>query len=312
MAQTYIEKQRQKLLDAAAAASSQRDGNIFTPSVGSVKLRIVLPKNPEDYFYHTHSYHFLENIGPNGKGKYIYSKKNYEVDGKKHKCPIDVAASEFYKTEDEKFTKIAGKIKRKRHYYMKAILVDEVDPDKKLVILKDTSNDAKLLSKLCSIMGIPFMRDIEDNWWEKSSQDIDPDKERFDLLDPVDGFDVKIIKKKVGKDNWDISYDESYAVRPARPLSKEELKLIKDDENTDIRTLITYEDDYESVKADLAEYLKTLNLQDNAKSDKPSSAKKANNKKAVDSDSLEDESESEDESVDNESLSEEDILAALD
>ena len=294
---------------AAAAADRQGDSHELIPEIGSVKVRLIPPKNPEDPFYYSHSYHFLEHIGPNGKGKYVFSRKQYTVDGKIVKCPIDETASEFYKSKDEAFEKIAGKIKRKRHYFIPAILVDEPDPEKKFVILKDTSNDAKLLSKICSIMGIPYMRDVEDNWWDKTSQEFDEDAEYFDLLDPKQGYDLKIVKKKNGTNTWDVTYDASFAVKPARALTDEELQLIKDHEaDLDLPALKRYEENYSVVESELNEYLGKVGF-GATPSATPSAPKGLPPKKQSTPEASDDNLEDEDEE---DELSEQDILNALD
>lgn len=258
MAQSYADKVREQMAKKAEQAATSRGSSAeYVPDFGSVKVRLLPPIGyPNDIqFYYTHSFHFIEGAGAEGKGKFLWSKKTYEDEnGNKIKDPIDVAVDNFYKANDETYTKLAGKIKRKRHFFMRAILVDEPDPEKKFIILKDNSADGKLIRKLASIMGIPFMRDVEDEWWDKASLDIDGDKKTYDLLDPEEGFDLKITKKKTGKNPWDVSYDESFAVGKARALTDEERQIMEDNQ-VDLKTIVNYEQSLTVVQSALDEFI---------------------------------------------------------
>lgn len=261
MAQSYVEKVRAQMnKKAEAAASSRGNSNEFIPDFGSVRVRILPPVGfPENtQFYYTHSFHFIEGAGAEGKGKFLWTPKWFtNEEGERVKDPIDVAVDEFYKTQDPVYKTLASKIKRKRHYYMRAILVDEPDPDKKFVILKDNTADGKLMRKIASIMGMPFMRDVEDEWWDKASLEVDEDKKTYDLLDLEEGFDLKITKKKTGNNPWDISYDESFAVGSERPLTDEERKIMEDNP-VDLTTLVSYETNLSVVEETLNEFINRM------------------------------------------------------
>lgn len=248
---------RQKLLNKAKeAATSSRNPLEFTPDIGEVKIRILPPLDPEDLFYYSHSYHYIPVDG----GKYIYSKKEYVVDGQRKKCPIDEAVSQWYtlakREEDKEISSIAGTVKRKRHYFMNILLVDEPDPEKKFRILVDRSNDGKLISRICKIMGVPFFRDIQDNWVDKNSLNIDEDADYYDLIDIEAGHDLKIKKTQVGSNSWDISYVDSVAVKKVRPLSDEEKELLE--KRIDLKSYISYEENYANVVEILDNYISTI------------------------------------------------------
>jgi hypothetical protein len=250
---------RQKLLNKAKeAATSSRNPLEFTPDIGEVKIRILPSIDPEDLFYYTHSYHYIPLDG----GKYVYSKKEYIIDGQRKKCPIDEAVSQWYslakREEDKEIFSIAGTAKRKRHYFMNILLVDEPDPEKKFRILVDRSNDGKLISRICKIMGITFFRDIEDNWVDKNSLNIDEDADYYDLIDIDAGHDLKIKKVQVGQYSWDISYIDSVAVKKIRPLTDEEKKLL--DKRINLKSYIAYEENYANVVKILDNYIGTLPL----------------------------------------------------
>lgn len=301
MAATYAEQVRAQMnKKAEQAKSNQGNSKEYVPDFGSVKVRLLppvgYPKNTQ--FYYTHSFHFIEDAGAEGKGKFLWTPKFFETDEGRVKDPIDKAVDEYYKTQDPVLKTLASKIKRKRHFFMRALLLDEPDPEKKFIILKDNTADGKLMRKIASIMGIPFMRDVEDEWWDKASLQLDEDKKVFDLLDPDEGYDLKIVKKKTGNNPWDISYDDTFAVGSARSLTEEEKQLMNDND-INLETLVTYETNLDFVEQTLNEFVDRMGpgKASNGKVSKPKAAPKP---KIVD-----EEDEDEDE------VSEEELLNAL-
>ena len=75
----------------------------------------------------------------------------------------------MYDTKEEALKSEAGKIKRKRNSYWNAIVYD-ADGNPTYKVLRDTTNEGKLTRILCQVMGIPFFRDVEDNWVVKLCQ----------------------------------------------------------------------------------------------------------------------------------------------
>lgn len=284
--QSYLERQREALAKRAEEAknkSGNRDKE-FLPEVGTTKIRILPPLNPEDLFYHTHTYHWLKRVGEeddNGKRRdvMLFTRKTYEVDGKKKNDPIQAFVDKLYDTKLEDNKRTAGELKTKRRFYLNILLLDETDPEKKHRLLVDNTNQGKLMRRICSIMGIPFMRDVDDEWFDKDSINIDPDKRYFDLIDPEVGHDLKIVKKKTGDDDWAISFEDTFAVDKPRALTPEEREYLP--KVYDLRNLPTvkYEESYEKVN----EYLETW-LAENGngnESRKPSaSASRASNARA--------------------------------
>lgn len=255
---SYIDKVREKYKKKAREDLANSSGvqNEWVPDFGKHKIRIFPPIIEDDLFYHTHSYHFIPSTDGESKGRFVYSQKKYEIDEKQVKCPIDVAVNQWYQEgrahKNDELLKLGGKLKRKRHFFFPVIRVDEEDPDKKFAIIKDSSNEGKLVRIICGHMGIPFYRDIDDNWVDKTSLEVDEEKPVFDLIDIKEGCDFTIDKRKTGSNNWDISYEQSY-VGKKRALTDDELKLLE--KRVDLRTIIAYEGDYNIVKSSLDEFV---------------------------------------------------------
>jgi hypothetical protein len=259
---SQLDAMRDKLLAKAKEAASRNRGNEFTPDFGTTMVRLLPQKDPEDVLpYFTHAYHYLPIDG----GKYVYTPRKFKVGGTDENPvvqidPIDEAVARWYQqaniTKNDKLKSIAGTIKRKRHFFFQCIVLDEPDPEKKFKILVDRSNDGKLAKVICRIMGIPFFKDVQDNFVDQSSTKIDPDADYYDLMDIEEGHDLKIKKVQDGVQTWDISYTDSLAIKKARPLDKDERVLLE--KRIDLKTYIKYETDYEVVNSMLKRFMETM------------------------------------------------------
>lgn len=248
----FLELARQKAKEKAAQAQSKTsNGNEFTPKeAGKYRIRLLPPIGAEDgkLPYHTHSFHYLENIGKDKKGEYVYSKKQYDTE----RDPIDKAVSEMYDTKEDSLKAIAGKIKRKRNYYWNCIVYD-AEGNAEFKVLRDTTSEGKLTRILCQVMGLPFFRDVEDNWVGDEDTQGDEDRDYIDLLDTEEGHDFYVVKKVTGKNPWDFNFETSYASKKPRALSEEELELLE--QRVDLENYIEYIEDVDVVKSKLEEYL---------------------------------------------------------
>jgi hypothetical protein len=173
------------------------------------------------------------------------------------KDPIDKAVAEMYDTKEEALKLEAGKIKRKRNFYWNCIVYD-ADGNPEYKVLRDTTNEGKLTRVLCKKMGIPFFRDVEDNWLgEDGAADVEGDEDEqpdyVDLLDTEEGHDFYIVKKVTGKNNWDFNFEDSYASKKARELTDAETELLE--QRVDLTTYINYIEDIDEVSKKLAAYL---------------------------------------------------------
>ena len=258
---SYLERLREKA--AAAVENKQQslssNGLEFIPPVGKTKVRLLPPKNLDQYFYHTHSYNFLPGASEDGKDVMLWTRKKYkDADGKEVKCPIDQAASEFFDSKDPTYRKFGSEIKRKRRFYFNAILVDEEDIDKKFVVLVDNTNEGKLTKQICSAMNLPLIRDIEDNWVVGEDQ-VDPEEEGVDLLDIENGHDFIITKTEEvvtlenGTTIRKAVFDSSKPSSKPRPLSQEERTLL--DKRVDLTEFVKYEESLDVVLEYLERYL---------------------------------------------------------
>ena len=278
--QSYVEQLRAKLQEKAKSAKpegstgSNNTIELIVP-VGTTKIRILPPVDSEKLFYHTHSYNYVKKAGEineetgERRDVMLFSLKNFQVDGKRVRNPIDEFVAKLYATKDDTNKAIASALKRKRRYYCNIIYYNpEKDNKPELRVLVDNSNEGKLMRVICSAMGIPFMRDVEDNWFDKTSAEIDEDKRYFDLVDIEKGHDFKIIKDKTGEDNWAITYEKSFAIEKPRALTEEERALL--DSRIDLENHITYVTDYEQVQNTLAI---ALEAQDKAESYTPAASK---------------------------------------
>lgn len=253
---SQLDELRKKLMKKAGEAGTTRNALELVPEFGITNVRILPAKNPEDLFYHTHSYHYLPTDG----GKYLYTKRQFQVGNKLMQDPIDEAVAQWYRlgkiNKDNLMLKIAGTLKRKRHFFFNVILLDETDPEKKYRILVDRSNDGKLARIICTTMGIPFFRDVEDNWVDKTSLDIDEEKDYFDLIDFEKGHDFRIKKVQDGDNTWDISYADSFPLKKARALTQEERDLYA--KSLDLRDYVQYEENYNVIKAELEAFIASI------------------------------------------------------
>jgi len=266
--QSYADRIRGKLIKDAEVAlnSSGKGGNEFEfyPDFGSHVIRLLPPvklvdgkllEAPDLLFYHTHSYHWIPSDVDDirsKKGKYLWTRKNYKVDGRVLKDPIDEAVQQFYsvgrKEKNEDYLTMGRVLKRKRNFFCNIILQTNDGPIFK--ILTDRTKEGKLMRLFCKAMGIPFWKDVDDNWVEESTAEIDPDRNYFDLLDIDEGYDFKIVKVKDGSEAWDISYEDSFVIeKNSRALTNEERELLK--QRVDLTTHIEYEESYNNVKVEL-------------------------------------------------------------
>ena len=266
MAKSYADKVREKMQKKAGEATSGSTGDPreWTPDVGTHRIRILPPvgaKFPKDQqscsddnlFYHTHRFHWvpksLDDL-QNKEGKFLWTLKEFDVNGKTKRCPICEAVDQWYSVgraeKDQTLLNMGSALKLKRHFFMNVIRYTE-DGKPEFRILVDRTNEGKLIKVICAAMGIPFFRDIEDNWVDKNSTAYDPDQEYYDLVDPEQGYDFKINREKTGNNNWDISYEKSFVIKKApRALSDEELELMGS--RVDLINYKEYVTDYNVVK----------------------------------------------------------------
>lgn len=267
MSKSYADKVRAKMQKKAEDSSSASKGHPkeWSPDVGTHKIRILppvgakFPKDPlssnnEDIFYNTFKFHWvpnsLDDLDSNKNGKYLWAPSKFDVDGKSVRCPICEAVDQWYSIgraeNDKSLTDMGGALKLKRHYFLNIILYTAEGPVHKVLV--DRSNEGKLVKILCAAMGLPFFRDIEDNWLDKNSMEYDEDKEYYDLVDIEEGYDFKIIKEKTGNNPWDISYAKSFVMeKKSRALDADDLELMG--ERVDLKTHIDYETNFNVVKA---------------------------------------------------------------
>lgn len=263
--ESYADKLRKAMRTKAAEGGSNGNPLEFTPDLGTTRIRILppvgedFPKDPmncsdSDMFYHTHKFHFIpDSVAELGtsKGRFMWIGKTlYDKDGKEHKNPIAEAVQQFYsvgrKENDEDLLKLGGALKLKRHFYANIIKYNE-DGSFEYRTLVDKTNEGKLMKVICAAMGLPFFRDIDDNWVDANSTEYDEDQEFYDLLDLVSGYDFKIVKEKTGVNPWDISYEKSFVIKKAaRALSDEELELMS--QRVNLKTAVQHETSYEKVK----------------------------------------------------------------
>lgn len=293
--QSYADRVRGKLIKKAESAAAGGNKLDFSPGLGTHRIRILPPirlndkgklvEDTEGLFYCTHSYHWIPadiNDIKGKKGKYLWTRKFYDVKGGTKKDPIDEAVTQFYsvgrKEDDKDLLNLGGVLKRKRNYFCHIILYTEEGPQYRVLV--DRSNEGKLMRLMCAAMGIPFWRDTEDNWVAKDSGEIDPDKDYYDLIDIEAGHDLKIVKKKTGVNDWDISYEESFVMKSPRALNKQELELLN--ERVDLATYVTYEENYDIVKSEIEKFIGdgTDDTDDKAE-EVPNSDEEENPKKAT-------------------------------
>lgn len=241
----------------------------FVPDFGKTRVRIIPgnysfgPNGENELFYWNYGFHYLPGTNKDEKGEYVYTNQIFPDESK---CPIDEVVEQMFKSEDKKIKSIASKIKRKRVYYFHAILLEE-GKEPKLIILKDNTSEGKLANKICSIMGMPFVKDATQKrpWIIKSEQS--EGKPIYDLIDYDNGHDLVIDKRKgkaIPLDNgqtiYDIDYSETFAWAQPRPLSEKERELIK--ELPDFKTINKIETDRSVVEAKLNKFLNSVTIED--------------------------------------------------
>lgn len=237
------------------------------PAFGKTKVRIIPGKYSfgeeaeNELFYWNSAFHFLPGQSKDEKGEFIFTNQTFP-DGSQ--CPIDEAVEQMFNTEDKEIKAIASQIKRKRAYYFHALLLEE-GKEPKLIILKDNTSEGKLANKICTIMGMPFVKDATQKrpWIIKT--DIAEGKPLYDLIDLDKGHDLLIDKRK-GKQfaltnggfGHDIDYSETFAMSEPRALTEKERELIK--ELPDLKALNKVETDRAVVEKKLSAFLKKVQV----------------------------------------------------
>lgn len=273
-AKSYADRVREAQQAQAQENNAKKgDPRELTPGMGSLRVRLLPPRDlnssdpasisldPNDLFYYTHSFHFLpssfEDLATGSKkGKFYYSKKNLmDKNGSLQRNPIDKLVDRWFEehkeTKNETIRNLASRLKRRRRYVFPVLLLDEPDPTKKLKLIIDTTKDGLLIKQLCTIQGLPFYKDIEDNWLDTDTLKVYAGKKYLDLLDYDNGYDVTIIKTKTGGNDWDISYSDTFVEETTgpRPLTDVERSLLGN--RFDIRSYIEYKGSYEEVYRDI-------------------------------------------------------------
>ena len=250
-ANDYLEKLRQQAMAALDNGPRKYSSeNEWAPTDIPTRVRFLpLPEKEGrlNFPYMTHTYHYLQGGRDDGKDIKLFVPKKVMKDGVAVEDPIDVFVRKLYDTKIESETKIAASLKRKRAFYFNAIVYEEgVSPQLKIII--DTSGEGKLARRICSVMGIPFCKDIEDKWFPDKDFQYDPDKPYFNLIDIAGGYDFKIKKSIKGKNPWDFDYNESFPItnKGTRPLIDTEINMVKG--SPDLYNYVSYETDYYKVE----------------------------------------------------------------
>ena len=250
-ANDYLEKLRQQAMAALDNGPRKYTSeNEWVPTDIPTRVRFLpLPEKEGklNFPYMTHTYHYLQGGRDDGKDIKLFVPKKLNKDGSMVEDPIDAFVRKLYDTKIDSEIKIAASLKRKRGFYFNAIVYEDgVAPQLKVII--DTSGEGKLARRICSVMGIPFCKDIDDKWFPDKDFQYDPDKPYFNLVDPTSGFDFKIKKSITGKNPWDFNYNESFPVsnKGPRPLSDVEMNMMKG--ASDLYNYVSYETDYHKVE----------------------------------------------------------------
>lgn len=249
---TKLREQLNKVLEKNKTEVTTNEKEISTSTMGfgvegKIKIRLLPPLDLQDpFFYRTHSYNYLPNVGEGGSDLVLFSLKYFEENGKKIKNPIDVLVREIYNSKDENLIRrIASVSKRKRKFYFNCLLLGENGSEHKIFI--DATNKGEVTKRICELMSVPFFRDTEDSWVAETT----PEEEPYDLLDLELGHDITISKIKTGQNNWDVEYKVVVSKNP-RPLSQNELKLLP--LRVDLKNYVKYETSLANVK----EYVRKL------------------------------------------------------
>ncbi len=249
-------EERRNLLQKKAQESNSKNPLHYTPPEGESRIRLLPPIDPNDpNFYTTHAYHYF----PINKGIYVYTPREFIIEGKRVKDPVDEAVDRWYKlsedTGNKEISKLAWDLKRKRHYFAHIMLLQENDPEKKYRVLVDRSSKAHIMRFLCQAMGLPFVQDIKDNWVDKDTLGIIDGKRYYDLLDMQNGHDVVLIHKKTGNNAWDINYVESFVMDKPRAMTDDEKKYL--DKRVDLEAQVEYVEGQDGYNK-LVEYLQVF------------------------------------------------------
>jgi hypothetical protein len=193
-ANDYLEKLRQQAMAALDSGPRKYTSeNEWVPTDIPTRVRFLpLPEKEGklNFPYMTHTYHYLQGGRDDGKDIKLFVPKKVTKDNTLVEDPIDVFVRKLYDTKIESETKIAASLKRKRAFYFNAIIYEEgVSPQLKIIV--DTSGEGKLARRICSVMGIPFCKDIDDRWFPDKDFQYDPDKPYFNLIDISSGYDFK-------------------------------------------------------------------------------------------------------------------------
>ena len=250
-AQSYLEKLRASAIKTLEENPKYSSDIEWAPTEVPTKVRFLpLPEveGKLNFPYVTHSYHYLQGANENGKDIKLYVPKKVIRDGREVEDPIDSFVRKLYDTKIESEKKIASSLKRKRAFYFNALVYEDgVTPQLKVII--DTSGEGKLARRICSVMGIPFCKDIDDKWFPDKDFVYDPDKPYFDLVSMTEGFDFKIKKSITGKDPWNFDYNESFPItnKGFRILTDAELTLAS--KASDLHSYVNYTSDFNEVEA---------------------------------------------------------------
>jgi len=260
-------------LDNRKSNSDNTSDLEFVPEIGKTYRVRIIPnlysfgKNGELQIpYWMDSFHYMDGVEQGGKGPYVYSKPDYEVDGKTVMCPIDKTVKDMYDSKESDLTAIAQKIKRKRHYKFNVILyeVDDEPVTPQYKILKDTSSQGKLAKFICDKMGIAFVADaIQTKPWIAKFEEV-KGKKVYDLLSQEGGHDL-VIKRTKGRPIkiegqkepiYEVEYGESFPYESPRDWDEKDFKIAE--EAKDLKSLTKYIPTFEEVEAILAEYTEKL------------------------------------------------------
>jgi hypothetical protein len=248
--QSYLEKLRASAIKTLEEKPKYSSDIEWSPTETPTKVRFLpLPEveGKLNFPYVTHTYHYLQGANDNGKDLKLFVPKKVLKDGREIEDPIDAFVRKLYDTKIESEKKIASSLKRKRAFYFNALVYEDgVTPSLKVIV--DTSGEGKLARRICSVMGIPFCKDIDDKWFPDKDFQYDPDKPYFDLISTSEGFDFKIKKSITGKDPWNFDYNESFPItnKGFRALNDVELSLANKAEN--LHEYVKYVSDYYEVE----------------------------------------------------------------
>jgi hypothetical protein len=262
-ANDYLEKLRQQAMAALDGGPKKYiNENEWAPTDVPTKVRFLpLPEKEGklNFPYMTHTYHYIQGGRDDGKDIKLFVPKKVNKDGALVEDPIDVFVRKLYDTKIDSEIKIAASLKRKRAFYFNALVYEDgVTPTLKVIV--DTSGEGKLARRICSVMGIPFCKDIDDKWFPDKDFAYDPDKPYFNLVDTTSGYDFKIKKSITGKDPWNFDYNESFPItnKGLRPLTDTEQSMLKS--APDLYNYVNYESDFNKIEEYLNRAISHLSI----------------------------------------------------